>query len=282
MAMSVASLRPLGTGTLGTEAVGVDLSVPLDDGALRWIEAAFAQHPVLVFRGQRLGAAQLDAYARRFGTPRRHVLERYRHHEIPEISYITNVDAQGNIDPFGVKRATKWHADATYEATLPRLAMLHALEVPAAGGGTLFADMAAAYEALPAALKAGIEGRTGLHRFNAGPAGGAAIYAGQALGEPLVEQRHPAVLRHPASGRSILFVNPSHTIGFEGMEAGQGWKLVEALSAHAIEDRFVYYHKWQVGDLLMWDELATMHRGAGDSRPSERRVMMRSIVYPSD
>lgn len=278
--MTVASLRPLGEGTLGTEAIGLDLSRPLDDEAFNWIAASFAEHPVLVFRGQRLDAPMLDGYARRFGTPQRHVLERYRHQDIPEISFITNVDAAGNIDPFGVKRATKWHADATYEAKLPRLAMLHALEVPSEGGGTLFADMRAAYDQLPSDLKSRIAGRTGLHRFNAGPAAGASIYAGQALGEQLTDQRHPAVLRHPASGRSILFVNPSHTVGFEGMAAELGLQLVEQLSAHAIQDRFVYYHKWQVGDLLMWDELATMHRGAGDSRPSEHRVMMRSIVYP--
>mgnify|MGYP003394315988 CR=1 FL=1 len=278
--MTMASLRPLGAGALGTEVVGLDLSRPLDDATLQWIEASIAEHPVLVFRGQNLDARTLDGYARRFGTPQRHVLERYRHREIPEISFITNVDAAGNIDPFGVKRATKWHADATYEAKLPRLAMLHALEVPTEGGGTLFADMRAAYDALPASLKGQIEGRTGRHRFNAGPAGGGSIYAGQALGEPLAEQRHPAVLRHPVSGRAILFVNPSHTVGFDGIAEEAGWQLVEALSDHAVQDRFVYYHRWQVGDLVMWDELATMHRGAGDSRPSEHRVMMRSIVYP--
>jgi taurine dioxygenase len=278
--MTVARLRALGTGTLGMEAIGLDLGAPLDDATLGWIEAAFAEHPVLVFRGQRLDAPTLDGFARRFGTPQRHVLERYRHKEIPEISYITNVDEQGNIDPFGVKRATKWHADATYEEKLPRLAMLHALEVPSEGGGTLFADMRAAYDDLPVDLKRRIAGRTGLHRFNAGPAGGASIYAGQALGEHLREQHHPAVRRHPVTGRAILFINPSHSVGFADMPADEGWNLVETLSNHATQDRFVYHHKWRVGDLLMWDELATMHRGAGDARASERRVMMRSIVYP--
>jgi taurine dioxygenase len=278
--LTVASFRPLGEGTLGTEVIGLDLSQALDRDQFAWIEATFVEHPVLVFRGQHLDATTLDGYARRFGTPQRHVLERYRHKAIPKISFITNVDADGNIDPFGVKRATKWHADATYEAKLPRLAMLHALEVPSAGGGTLFADMGAAYDALPADLRQQIQGRTGLHRFNAGPAGGASIYAGQALGDQLTDQRHPAVLCHPASGRSILFVNPSHTFGFEDMAADRGWQLVEALSDHAIQERFVYYHRWQVGDLVMWDELATMHRGAGDSRPEEHRVMLRSIVYP--
>ncbi len=81
--------------------------------------------------------------------------------------------------------------------------------------------------------------------------------------------------------QGILFVNPAHTHGFDGMERDSGWRFVEELSAHAVQERFVYRHRWRVGDVVMWDELATMHRGAGDSRPEERRVMMRSIVYPT-
>ncbi len=123
---------------------------------------------------------------------------------------------------------------------------------------------------------------TGLHRFNVGPAGGAGIYAGQAGTEHGFEdQRHPAVAVHPTSRRRILFVNPAHTHGFDGMARDAGWRLVEELSAHAVQARFVHRHDWRPGDLVIWDERATMHRGAGDSRPEERRVLLRSIVYPS-
>ena len=93
--------------------------------------------------------------------------------------------------------------------------------------------------------------------------------------------RWPAVTRHPVTGRSILFVNPMHTHGFAGMTREAAWPLIEELAAHATQERFVYYHRWRVGDVLIWDERATMHRGAGDYRPHERRIMLRTIVYPN-
>ena len=275
------TVRPIGDG-FAAEVAGLNLGNSPGDAAIEWIADRLDDFAVLVFRGQRLDAPALDRFASRFGEPRRHVLEGYRHREIPEISYVTNVTPDGSVDPFGVRRATIWHSDATYEAVLPRLAMLHALEVPSAGGGTLFADMRAAWDALPEATRMQLLPLTGLHRFNVGPAGSAGIYAGQAGTEQAFEdQRHPAVAVHPRSGRRILFVNPAHTHGFEGMEREAGWQLVEELSAHAVQDRFVHRHDWRPGDLVIWDERATMHRGAGDSRPEERRVLLRSIVYPA-
>ena len=150
--MATPELRPLGEA-LGTEALGVDLSQPLDDATFAWIHEAFAEHPVLVFRNQQLGAGDIAAFGRRFGTPRIHSLVSYRHEEHPEVSWLRNVDADGNIDWYGVKRATDWHTDSTYEEVSPLLAMLHALEVPASKGGTMFADMRAAYDALPQTMK---------------------------------------------------------------------------------------------------------------------------------
>jgi taurine dioxygenase len=281
-------LRPLGTA-LGTEALGIDLAQPLDDATFAWILAVFAEHPVLVFRGQRLGAAELAAFGRRFGAPRRHALVGYRHADHPEVSWLRNVDAAGNIDWYGVKRATDWHTDSTYEEELPLLAMLHALEVPASKGGTMFADMCAAYATLPAAMQRRLRGLTGLHSRTSGPAGtrlyspeeGARMAEKSYAGKDYVEQCRPAVVAHPATGRPILFVNPMHTHGFAGMDRNEAWQLIEELAAHSTQDRFVYYHSWQVGDLLIWDERATMHRGAGDYDPAERRVMLRTIVYPN-
>lgn len=273
-------LRPLGA-TLGTEAVGVDLS-RLDDATFAAIQQAFAEHPVLVFRDQRLGAADIAAFGRRFGVPRKHALVKYRHPEHEEVSWLTNVEADGRIDWYGVKRATDWHTDSTYEEELPLLAMLHALEVPASQGGTMFADMRAAYDALPPAMRERLSGLIGLHGRSSGPAG-ERLYGDD---KGVTEKRYnelprPAVIAHPVTGRPILFVNPMHTHGFAGMERQAAWQLIEELAAHATQERFVYYHSWRVGDLLIWDERATMHRGAGDYLPDERRVMLRTIVYPS-
>jgi taurine dioxygenase len=279
-------LRPLGT-TLGTEALGIDLSQPLDDATFDWIKRAFAEHPVLVFRDQNLGAAEIAAFGRRFGMPRLHSLVKYRHAEYPEVSWLTNVDQEGKVDWFGVKRATDWHTDSPYDDDLPLLAILHAKEVPSDKGGTMFADMRAAYDALPASMKERLAGLTGLHGRGDGPAG-VRLYTSEdekrshrTTDREYPEKARPAVTYHPVTGRPILFVNPLHTHGFTGMSQDESWPLIEELAAHSTQERFVYYHPWRVGDFLMWDERATMHRGAGDYRPDERRIMLRTIVYPN-
>ena len=276
------SLRPLGKG-LGTEVVGADLSKPLDGAAFEWIDRAFAEHPVLVFRDQKLAAPELAAFGARFGRPQPHILEQYRHPEHAQVSYITNVDKEGGIDRFGVKRASSWHTDETYEDALPRLAILHALEVPAAKGGTMFADMRAAFDALPEAMQRRLDRLVGLHGRTDGP-DALKLYGedyARDIAKSRPERRHPAVKKHPVTGRSVLFVNPTHTHGFEGMAPDEAVRLIEELRDHATQDRFVYYHAWRVGDVVMWDEIATMHRGAGDSRPEERRIMIRTIVHPN-
>jgi taurine dioxygenase len=274
-------LRPLGD-TLGTEALGVDLSQPLDAATSAWVQRAFAEHPVLVFRDQDLGAAELAAFGRRFGSPRMHALIKYRHAECPEVSWLTNVEEDGKVDWYGVKRATDWHTDSTYEDNLPLLAILHAKEVPSEKGGTMFADMRAAYDSLSEERKQQLEGLTALHGRSIGP-GGEKLYGDNkgVTDKTYRDVRWPAVTRHPLTGRPILFVNPMHTYGFVGMAQDEAWPLIEELSEHATQDRFVYYHRWRVGDVLMWDERATMHRGAGDYRPEERRIMLRTIVYPN-
>jgi taurine dioxygenase len=273
-------LRPLGD-RLGTEALGIDLAEPLDEATFSWIRGAFAEHPVLVFRDQDLGAAELAAFGRQFGTPRVHALVKYRHAEHPEVSWLTNVDEEGKVDWYGVKRATDWHTDSTFEDETPILAILHAKEVPSEKGGTMFADMRAAYEALPASMKQRLSDLSGLHSRSTGPAGERLYGDDKGVTEKNYrEVTRPAVVPHPVTRQPILFVNPMHTHGFVGMAREEAWPLIEELAAHATQERFVYYHRWRVGDVLMWDECATMHRGAGDSRPDERRVMLRTIVYP--
>jgi len=115
---------------------------------------------------------------------------------------------------------------------------------------------------------------------------GAGALGGQLRPQLLFPSLHLVAARdhgipHPVTGRPILFVNPMHVHGFVGMKREAAWELIEELAAHATQERFVYYHSWQVGDLLIWDERATMHRGAGDYHPEERRVMLRTIVYPN-
>jgi taurine dioxygenase len=276
-------LRPLGQA-LGTEALGIDLA-HIDDEGFAGVEHAFAEHPVLVFREQSLGAPELATFGARFGKPRPHSLINYRYPGHPEVSYLRNVDDAGKTDWFGVKRATAWHTDSTYEEELPLLAILHALEVPSQRGGTVFADMVAAYAALPQTMKERLASLTGLHGHTSGPAGGT-LYkeneAAKTADKHYDEKAWPAIARHPVTGKPILFVNPMHVHGFVGMERDDAWGLIEELARHATQERFIYYHNWRVGDVVMWDERATMHRGAGDYEPTERRVMLRTIVYPTE
>src|SRR5712671_7941843 len=192
-------LRQLGE-TLGTEVLGIDLA-QFDGETFAWIRRAFAEHPVLVFREQKLSASDIAGFGRRFGIPRKHALMKYRHHDYPEVSWLTNVEEDGKVDWYGVKRATDWHTDSTYEPELPLLTMLHAKEVPSEKGGTMFADMRAAYAALPEAMKDRLSGMVGLHGRSSGPAG-ERLY-GSEKGKTEKEYHElprPAVVSHPVTG----------------------------------------------------------------------------------
>src|SRR5690349_3452147 len=200
-------IRPLGE-SLGAEALGVDLSKPLDEATFAWVERTFAENPVLVFRGQNLGARELATFGRRFGAPRKHALLKYRHADHPEVSWLTNVEDDGKVDWYGVKRATDWHTDSTYEAAPPILAILHAKEIPSSKGGTMFADMRAAYDALPETMKERLSTLVGLHSRSTGPAGEKLYGDDKGKTEKAYQEvERPAVIEHPASGRPILFVN---------------------------------------------------------------------------
>ena len=177
--MTIASdtmqLRPLGEA-LGTEAFGVDLSKPTDEARSRgsgrlspstrcWCSAISIWTPAISPRSA-------AASAPRANTPSSSTA----HPEYPEVSWLTNVEEDGKVDWYGVKRATDWHTDLTYEEKLPLLAMLHALEVPATKGGTMFADMRAAYDALcRRCARQRLAGLTGIARPQLGPAGRTAV-----------------------------------------------------------------------------------------------------------
>lgn len=247
----------------------------------KWILEELATHAILVFRSQNLSAEQIAAFGRKLGVPRPHILLKYRVPDHPEVSMLTNVEANGKVDPFGVTRAAVWHSDMTYRVQLPKLAMLHSLEVPSQKGGTMFTDMRSAYDALSEQKKKLLDGLTALHGDATGPQG---YRRGRVGSDPTHEagdneSQHPAIRVHPVSGRKVLFVNPMHTVGFEGMDEDKGVLLIEELAAHATNEAFVYYHHWKVGDVVMWDEVSTMHKNAGDYNPADRRVFMRTIVF---
>ena len=270
---------PLLGDTLGREIVDVDLSKPLSADTLGAIEAAFRDNPVLVFRGQSLGARQYAEFAKRLGPIRPGVIARYQHPEAPEISYLTNVAEDGSIDDFGVKRASAWHYDGSFAERPPILAMLYGLEIPETGGGTLFADMVRAYDTLPPSLKRRVEDLITVNHFGLGPSGN--DYFAAMTPERWAEYapvRRPLVMRHRLSDRPYLEFCMIHTAGFVGISHDEGAGLLRELEAHTSQDGNVYYHAWRPGDVVIWDEHATMHRNAGDFPPEQRRVMLRAMV----
>jgi alpha-ketoglutarate-dependent taurine dioxygenase len=273
-----ATITPTGSG-IGAVVDGVDLAADSGDALRAWLYDAVTEHGVLVLHGQDLDAAAFHDFAAGFGPLQHHVLRKYRHKDFPGLSWLTNVEEDGSVDRFGVTRATAWHTDGSYTANPPALGILHALEVPSEGAGTLFVNMRAAYDTLPEPEKDRIRPLTGLHRHGGGPAGG--MYDDSLdddQEEAVKDVRHPAVRPHPATGAPVLYISPTHTRSFEGMTPADSATLVNSLAEHATRPGAVYHHRWTPGDLLLWDEHGTMHRGEGAYEPTERRVMMRAIV----
>jgi len=241
------------------------------------IQAAFAEHPVLVFRDQDLGAPELAAFGRRLRRAAPHALTKYRHVDCPEVSWLTNAGGDGQIDWYGVKRR---HRGGTHRFDVrgrSAAAGYVAREGGALGesGILMFADMRAAWDALPEARKQLLSGLTGLPRPHAPlGAGRRAPVMGDDKGRDRQEVSGVAVRpgasrRHPVTGRSDpVFVNPMHHAWLRRHDkpAEEAWPLIDELAAHATQERFVYSPRWRVGDVLIWDERATMHRGAGDYR----------------
>ena len=259
--MSVSpTVRPL-TTSFGAEIEGIDLVRDDDQAVADWIGQTLAEHGVVVFHDQNMRAQDIARLGRQLGHIEPHVFEQYRHEEVPEVSYVTNRDAQGNIDAFGVTRASLWHFDESYKPQLPRMTMLHALQVPKVKGGTEFADMRAAHDSMPPALRAKVENLISVFRVKTGQ-----------------EAHHPTVYTHPITGRKLLLISPQHQVGFEGMENEEGLEIMHEIQEHAIKPEHYYYHNWRVGDVLMWDQVATIHRNAVDSDPNEPRTFLRTIV----
>ena len=275
-------ISPLGS-TIGACVDGLDFSDSVDVSIYARLLEAIGDYKVLVFRGNPLPIYGFRRFARGFGSLQEHVLRKYRHLEFPDLSWLTNVAEDGSIDAFGNVRATTWHSDGSYTQEPPELGILHAYEVPSRGGATLFADMCNAFETLDIDMQSRLKGLTGLHRHGSGPGG--SMYQ-NALDddqdEKTVDAAHPAVTVHPSTGRRLLYLNETHTRRFRELELRESVNLLQELIVHATRPENVYVHDWVVGDLLIWDQRSTIHRGAGDFPPDERRVKIRAIVEEFD
>jgi len=267
----------------GAEIV-IDLARDIDDETFREIERAFHDNVVVVFRGQQLSNARHVEFSRWFGKLEIHIVEKYLLPGFPEILLISNIrDERG--EHIGLADAGfTWHTDTSYRRRPSRCSLLYAKEVPHRDGRplgeTVFANTIAAYEALPEAMRRRIDGLKAIHRYSArrrvADSPRPKLTQEQLAETPDIP--HPIVRTHPYTGRKSLYVTAGECIGIDGMPEDEGVDLVAELDAYCVRPEFLYRHKWQVGDLLMWDNATSMHLAICDYALPERRLMHRTTV----
>jgi len=266
---------------LGAEIAEIDLAKPLNQNEFNRLEQAWRERLVLIVRDQKLSDPALIAFSRHWGEldpPGPNPYGRSFMPAHPEINVISNVVEDGQpIGNLGAGEAV-WHADMTYIERPPKAAILHALEVPSTGGNTYFTNMFAAYDALPDGLKEKIAGRAAIHDASLNSAG--FLRRGY---EPVSDVRQTKGARHPlvrtdaAGGRKALFLGRRRNAYILGMDIAESEALLDALWAHAGQMRFAMCHEWRVGDVLIWNNLAVLHR-RDPFDPAARRVMHRTQI----
>ncbi len=263
------------------EASGVDLARPLSDGVFGEVEEAFFAGQVLVFRGQKLTAREFLGFARRFGPPEPHVVDQFHHPEYADILILSNVVRDGK--PAGLSDAgTYFHTDYSYLEMPARATLLYSIQVPRAGGDTLFANQYAAYDDLPGAMKKTLEGLIGLHHYgNRGDLEERSRTAASVLSEEqkrkLTWVRHPLARRHPVTGRTALYAVSGSSFGIEGMAEGEARALLDDLRRHATLQKYRYRLRYGVGDVVIWDNASLLH-SATLTDPDDARTLWRVTI----
>ena len=284
--MSELWIQPTGAA-LAADVHGVDLSKPVSDAVFKEILAAWNEHLVLRFSGQRLDDPTLMTFSARFGELDRVPIAAANHDRansgvVPEavdwVAVIANAKKDGKEMGGLGSYELVWHTDMSYNPLPPRASLLYALEVPADGGNTGFLNMYAAYETLPAELKRAVDGRTCIHDSSRNSAGELRRGFQRTLD---VRQTpgavHPLVRLHPVTGRKALFLGRRPGAYIHGLPVEESEALLDAVWAHATQERFAWYQKWRAGDLVMWDNRCVMHRrDAFDERL--RRLMHRTQI----
>ncbi|MGH8667802.1 MAG: TauD/TfdA dioxygenase family protein [Burkholderiales bacterium] len=281
MSLQVRPLHPL----FAAEAGGVDLRRPLDAATVRAIEAAMDRHAVLVWRDQPFTEEQQVAFARQFGRldlglrkarPGQH---RFRYDELIDIS---NVTPQGEVAGREHAKIVSnlanqlWHSDSSFQQPAARYSMLSAVVVPAEGGDTEFCDLRAAYDALSSEQRKEVENLRSQHyAFHTRLWLGDTSYTEEQL-KSLPPVEWPLVRTHPGSGRKLLWVG-AHATHIVGWTVAEGRMLLAELLEHATQREFVFRHRWRVGDLVIWDNRCTLHRGRRFDL-SQRRELRRTTT----
>ena len=267
-------IRPI-SGALGAEIFGVDFAAGVDDETFGRIRGTFHEHGVIVIRDQDLTPEQHLAAARRFGkvNVNRFFAPVDGHPEVAEVRKEAN--QKKNI-------GNKWHTDHSYDDAPALGSMIYAIEVPPAGGDTLFASMSLAYETLSDGMKDMLSKLEAVHSsrhvFGPGYKSSPDVADRFRNAEQAVQDAvHPVVIRHPDTGRKVLYVNPTFTVRFNGWTEEESKPLLDYLYAHAARPDFSCRVRWENGSLGLWDNRATWHLALNDYH-GHRRLMHRVTI----
>jgi alpha-ketoglutarate-dependent taurine dioxygenase len=272
---------------LGATVEGLDLNRPLAEAEFRTLLAALGNYGVLRFPRQALEARALRDFAGRFGELEVNVANAFQEPGFPEIMILSNIRENGK--PIGFADAGQsWHTDMSYSRMIAFANVLYALKVPRRDGVTLgateFSNMHMAYEDLPDALKAKLAGLTATHDFekfwemmrrekgSTRPP----LTDAQRQAKPPVS--HPIVMRHPITGRSVLYANPGYAVRINELAQADSDDLLDFLFRHQLDAKYRYVFRWNEGDVLMWENFGTIHNAIADYGPDEHRLIKRCQV----
>ena len=273
-------VRPL-SPALGAEIAGVDLREELSPPMIADIVKAWHEHLVLLFRDQTLSEDDQIRFARHFGVLQQRPRPATARNENsltkhPETMLVSNIRENGKLIGSLPDGEMHFHSDQCYLERPAKGTFLYAIEIPSAGGDTLFLNMYKAYDALPPRLQAQVDGRKALNAY---------LYDSttrDSNGTKLDLSVHPHFVQpiirtHDDTQRKALYVNRLMTRSVEGMDEADGESLLSQLFDHIEQDQFIYAHKWRVGDLILWDNRCTLHART-DFSDRERRMLRRVVV----
>ena len=272
------SLRPI-TEMIGTQVSGIDLVGPISVRDFDRIYAAWLETTILLFRHQSITPQQQIDFSRRFGELLVYTRSENALPGHPEVLVLSNLTKGGK--PMGSPASGRyWHTDGHYLKCPPAASLLYGAEVPPSGGDTWFANMQAAYEALPGETKVRIDGRQIIiSRVKSRPynyPNKPAVTPEERAAWPDMPQ--PLVRTHPRTGRKALYVGGNVPWNVIGMAETESDTLIPELQAFATQPRFVYIHRWQAGDVILWDNRSSMHRATAYDEVNHRRLMYRTTI----
>lgn len=274
--MNAIEILPL-SPSFAAELRGVDLAQELDPPAVDTIRQAFVDHPVLLFRDQSLTVDDQVRVAGTLGTVGQHLRPRRQRGDRPDfgpsVMMVTNEREDDRPIGYLPDGEMMFHTDSCFREIPHKATLLYGVDVTTHGGHTLFADMAAAYEALSDDLRARLRGleAANVYEFDT------TIKAGRYDRERAPHWTHPVVRRHPDTGRLFLYVNELMTEEIVGLEAAESRDLLETLFRHQRDTAFQYEHVWRLGDLVIWDNRCILHART-DFPSTERRTLRRIAV----